>query len=150
MSTYPGQSGPYDPNGQDPYASSLNAGQAYHAGQAYPGQPYPDQQMHNPGAQQPYPGQTGYGLPYGGYIPNPTEKNWMGITSLALGIFSVCCWGIPGVIAVIFGILGIQAVNNGEADNKGMSIAGIVIAGASWVLLILLWILGALNSSLSS
>lgn len=142
MSTYPGQPGPYDPNGQDPYASSPNAGQAY------PAQPYPDQQMYNPAAQQSYSGQAGYGAPYGGYAPNPTAKNWMGITSLVLGVLSLCCALFTGIPAIIFGILGINAADKGEANNKGLAIAGIATAVGFTLLNVIATIINGTYSSL--
>lgn len=104
----------------------------------YPGQPDP----YNSNGQQPYSGQPGYGAPYGGYTPNPTEKNWMGITSLVLGILSFCCGIFTGIPAVIFGILGIQAANRGEANNKSLSIAGIVAS----VALVIIGFIYALSS----
>ncbi len=63
------------------------------------------------------------------------KGNPLGLTSMILGIVSVVlvfipCMGwlafIPGVLAVIFGAISLKKVNAGEADNKGMSIAGLV------------------------
>ena len=109
MSTYPGQPDPSNAGGQPPYG----------------------------GGQPSYPGQPGYGASYGGMSPNPTEKNWMGITALVLGILSVCC-GVLTILAIVFGVLGIQAANDGQADNKGLSIAGVVLG----VICIILSIVG--------
>ncbi|WP_062299521.1 DUF4190 domain-containing protein [Demequina maris] len=67
-----------------------------------------------PAAQQPY---------YGGYAARPT-KTWMNVTSL------VCALLVPVVgslLAIIFGHLGVAASKRGDADYKGIGIAGLVI-----------------------
>ncbi|WP_062526694.1 DUF4190 domain-containing protein [Demequina rhizosphaerae] len=64
------------------------------------------------------PGQTAYG-----YAPRPT-KTWMNVTSL------VCALLVPVVgslLAVIFGHLGVAASKRGDAEYKGIGIAGLVL-----------------------
>jgi hypothetical protein len=66
----------------------------------------------------------------------------------------LCCLyiGIPiGIAAIVLGIIGVNRANSGEANNKGMSIAGIA-CGCSGALLGLLWIIAifAFNASTPS
>lgn len=160
MSNYPGATDPYNPGGQQPYPGQPDpyngdayggAGQAPYGGaqQPYPGQPdvygAPGQAAYAAG-QQAYPGQPGYGNPYQGMQPpNPTEKNWMGVTALVLGCLTICCSIFTGIPAIVFGILGLMAHGKGEADNKAMSIAGIALGAGFIVLGVLLNLTGALN-----
>jgi hypothetical protein len=59
------------------------------------------------------------------------QQNTFGLVSMILGIISIpllCCFylGIPlGIAAAVLGVLGMQKANRGEADNKGMAIAGL-------------------------
>lgn len=130
MSVYPGYPDPYGGSGgQQPYPDPYG-GTGYQ--QPYSEQPSP---YGAPGAPTPYPGQFGYGpYGYGGMPSDPTEKNWMGITALVLGVLSLCCSLLTGVPAVIFGVLGIQEANQGRAENKALSIAGIALAVAFTIL----------------
>ena len=63
------------------------------------------------------------------------KGNPLGLTAMVLGIVAavlafIPCMGwlafIPGILAIIFGVISLKKVNAGEADNKGMSIAGLV------------------------
>ncbi|MFD9244167.1 DUF4190 domain-containing protein [Streptomyces sp. NPDC059556] len=71
-----------------------------------------------------YPGQTGW---------QQSPSNGMGTASMVLGIISVagfCLWGlgaILGILALIFGIIGLKKAGRGEATNRGMAVAGIVL-----------------------
>jgi hypothetical protein len=49
------------------------------------------------------------------------DKNWMGITSLILGLLG------GGVLGAIFGGLGISAAKEGRATNRTMAIWGLVL-----------------------
>ena len=68
------------------------------------------------------------------YDPQPlqgqqdTSRNWMGIVALISGIIGFVIGGI------VFGILGLSAVKNGKANNRGMSIWGIVLS-IIWVVI---------------
>ena len=87
------------------------------------------------------------GPPYGGEIP-PNEpgygytdgpqpgrpKNGFGTTGLVLGIIGAATgWLIPcmgwilGILAIIFGGMGIQRANKREATNKNAAIVGLVL-----------------------
>ncbi len=50
-------------------------------------------------------------------------KNWMGVTSLVLG---VTCIG-AGLLGVIFGHMGLAACRRGEATNRGLALAGVIV-----------------------
>jgi hypothetical protein len=57
----------------------------------------------------------------------------MGTTAMVLGIIAVagfCMYGlgvILGILALIFGIIGLKKVGRGEATNRGMALAGVVL-----------------------
>lgn len=100
-------SGPYEPpSGQTPY------GYGYPA----PG---------NPGQPQAYPWQPQ------AYGPRKA-RNGLAITSMVLGILAlVTCWltfpGIVlGILAVIFGGVGIARARGDRVSNMGMAIAGLI------------------------
>ena len=94
-----------------------------------PGQPpgqYPTQPGQPPGQ---YPGQ-----PPGQY-PAARRRNGMGTAALVLGVVAVVLvllllfspiGAFLGLLAVLFGILGIMRANRGEADNRGQAVAGLV------------------------
>ncbi len=52
-----------------------------------------------------------------------SAKNWMGITSLVLGL---TCIG-AGLLGVIFGHMGLAACRRGEANNRGLALAGEIV-----------------------
>ena len=59
---------------------------------------------------------------------NPTEKNSTGLAALVLGILSFCCLGIlAGIPAIILGMQGRQAADEGRATNKGVATAGMAL-----------------------
>ena len=55
-------------------------------------------------------------------VSTAKDNNWMGVVALATGIIGV------SVAAIVFGILGLSAAKKGKATNRGMSIAGIILA----------------------
>ena len=115
------------PSGQQPGGYGQQPG-----GYGQPGQHPPP-----PGyGQQPF-GQPGHAGP---------QKNGMGIASLVLGILSLVSWfffigGLFGLIAIILGVIALGRVKRGEANNKGVAIAGIV-TGAIGLLLTVLVVVG--------
>lgn len=79
-----------------------------------------------------------------GYAPGYQPDNGMGTAALVLGIIGALLFWFIGVswilaaLAIIFGILGIGKANRGEADNKGMAVAGVVcgsLVAAFWMVL---------------
>ncbi|CAM5353939.1 hypothetical protein STANM337S_01313 [Streptomyces tanashiensis] len=94
-----------------------------------------------PAAAPTPPTSPGYGYPaYGSGYPQPGQPGWqqspsngMGTTTMVLGIIAVagfCMYGlgvILGILALIFGIIGLKKVGRGEATNRGMALAGVVL-----------------------
>ena len=134
----PGQApppGPAEPGGygQQPYGQPPAPGYgapppAY--GQPAAAPPYP-------GAGQ-YPPAPAYGAypapPYGSYA-TPYAKNHFGVISLVLAIASFFTLGfLVAIPAVILGNMGRRAADEGQADNRSLSTAGIVIG---WVNIVL-------------
>ncbi|MEW1698636.1 DUF4190 domain-containing protein [Streptomyces sp. NPDC093249] len=85
-----------------------------------------------------YPGYPDASSPYGGGYPGQPgwqqqPSNGMGTASMVLGIIAVagfCLYGLGvvlGVLALIFGVIGLKKAGRGEATNRGMAIAGIVL-----------------------
>jgi membrane-bound ClpP family serine protease len=77
------------------------------------------------------------GYPAGGY-PAARRRNGMGTTALVLGVVALTLvvlllfsplGAFLGLLAVLFGILGIIRANRGEADNRGQAVAGLVTGG---------------------
>ena len=149
------QPGAFPPPGAYPSAQGgYPAPQGYALPGAYPQQfSYPNQGGYLPprGAQPP-----SYGpvapyppAPYGPYAPyqqpfkDPAKRsNWMGVLSLVLSICGlvVCVFTLISIGGVVFGITGTIAANKGEATNRGLSIAGLVIGVVGMVLGVLYWI----------
>ena len=98
-----------------------------------------------------YPGQgvNPYGMP-NGFGPDPTGKNWMGITALVCGCLIFLCGLFTGIPAIIFGALGMSAAGRGEATNKGMAIAGLVLGVISVALTIYALATGSLQEAIDS
>jgi hypothetical protein len=102
----------------------------------YPTEPGPPPGPYQPG--QPQPGQyQPAGYPGAGYR-GAGRRNGMGTTALVLGVVAITLvllllfsplGAFLGLLAVLFGILGIIRVNRGEADNRGQAVAGLVTGG---------------------
>ena len=68
-----------------------------------------------------------YGAPLYGEALRRPARNGLGIASLVLGvlaIFPLDLLFLPGILAIIFGILGRRRAKRGEATNGGMALAG--------------------------
>ena len=92
---------------------------------------------------QPYQQQPQYGQPYQqqqyGSVQRGPARNGLGIAALVLGILGLLTsifvvGGVLGLVAIVLGVMGLGRVKRGEATNRGMAIAGIVL-GALAVLL---------------
>lgn len=110
-----------------------------------------------PGGQTPPPygapqyGSPQYGAPqYGGAV-GPPARNGFGVASLVLGIlaiFPLDLLFVPGILAVIFGILGRRRAKRGEATNGGVALAG-AICGLVGLLIgtfLAIWLVALFNS----
>jgi Domain of unknown function (DUF4190) len=103
----------------------------------YPTQPGPPPGQYPPGQYPPDqypPGQ----YPPGGYQAAPRRRNGMGTAALVLGVLALVLvlllifsplGAFLGLLAVIFGIVGIVRANRREADNRGQAVAGLVTGG---------------------
>jgi len=162
---YPGDPGAASPDPAQPYGGQAYPGAQY-PGQQYPGHAYPAQpgqqfpghqspgqdqyaaapqygypQQYAPPYQQPY-----YQQPYG-YPPAVAPRNGMGTASLVLGIISVVGFAavwlpmILGVLAVIFGAVGLGRAGDGQATNRSTAMAGLVlgIVGIAFAVLFVVW-----------
>ena len=83
----------------------------------------------------------------GGIQQPPAPANGMAIASLVLGIVSLAiswCWGIgiiPGIIAIILGLLSRPKTETGSGKLTGAAIAGIICGSIGSVASILLFII---------
>ena len=86
------------------------------------------------------PGGAGYG---GGYHPARPRRNGMGTAALILGILALVLvvlilfaplGAFLGLLAVIFGIVGMVRASRGEADNRGQAIAGLATGAVALVI----------------
>ncbi|MDF2743799.1 MAG: hypothetical protein K0S88_5176 [Actinomycetia bacterium] len=95
-----------------------------------------------PSDRPPYPPQPGQdppgGYPTAGYPAARPRRNGMGTTALVLGVVALTLvllllfsplGAFLGLLAVLFGILGLMRANRGEADNRGQAVAGLVTGG---------------------
>jgi len=140
-----GQS-PYDPPQQP------QQGQPVPPPGGTPAQPAPYQSGYEqPGYQQPGEVQPGYqqapqgpayaqgGQPYP-YGSAPLPKNNLGVWSLVLGILSVLGCGLfTGIAAIITGTKSRRAQQEGQANNGGMGLAGLITGWIGTVLVTLGW-----------
>jgi Domain of unknown function (DUF4190) len=113
--------------------------------QGQPQQPYQQPQQPYQQPQQPYQQPGGYGP--GGYAPE--QGNGQAVAALVLGIVSLVFFWlfflifpvICGILAIIFGRIGLNRVNRGETTrNKGMAIAGLVTGILGTIISAALWI----------
>ena len=101
--------------------------------------PYPPQPGQGPPGDYPPPGQApAGGYPTAGYPAARPRRNGMGVTALVLGVVALTLvvlllfsplGAFLGLLAVLFGILGLVRANRGEADNRGQAVAGLVTGG---------------------
>ena len=101
--------------------------------------PYPEPGQRYPGADQQYPPPPplppdGYG-PYG--APPVRPNNNMGVAALVLGIVAFLI-GPCSILAIVFGRIGLNRVAKGEATNRGVAQAGLVIG----IITLVMWIMG--------
>ena len=90
------------------------------------------------------PGQYPQGqYPPGGYQAAPRRRNGMGTAALVLGVLALVLvlllifsplGAFLGLLAVIFGIVGIVRANRREADNRGQAVTGLVTGGLALLL----------------
>ena len=98
-----------------------------------------------PGAAPPPP--PGYN-PYGASNQTPSKNSGMGIAGFVLslvGLIVFCFWWfqIPGLLGVIFSVIGRKQIaeSNGRLTGRGLATAGLIIGIVSLALCALLWVL---------
>ncbi|ROT25848.1 DUF4190 domain-containing protein [Micromonospora sp. HM5-17] len=86
------------------------------------------------------------GQPYGAAPGYPKQNNTLGLIALIVGIaaipLGICCTWVsflPGIAAIVLGLLGRSKAKQGEASNGGQALAG-VICGAIGILIGVIWI----------
>ena len=100
-----------------------------------------------PADRPPYPPPPGQGpagsYPAPGYPAAKSRRNGMGTTALVIGVVALTLvllllfsplGAFLGLLAVLFGILGLMRANRGEADNRGQAVAGLVTGGIALLL----------------
>jgi hypothetical protein len=101
-----------------------------------------DRPPYQPPPGPPYQPPPGQGPPTG-YPATTGRRNGMGTTALVIGVVALVLvvlllfaplGAFLGLLAVLFGILGLVRVNRGEADNRGQAVTGL-ITGAIALLL---------------
>jgi hypothetical protein len=100
-----------------------------------------------PADPPPYPTQPG--PPPGQYPTAGARRNGMGTAALVVGVVALVLvvlflfaplGAFLGLLAALFGILGIVRVNQGVADNRGQAVAGLVTGGIALLVGILITI----------
>ena len=71
-------------------------------------------------------GAGGLGGPVGPGGSSSTEKNSLGVIALVSGIVGFFIW-LAGIVAIITGFMSLKAVKNGQANNKGMGLTGLIL-----------------------
>jgi hypothetical protein len=91
---------------------------------------------------QPAQGPPG-GYPTAGYPAARPRRNGMGTAALVLGVVAIVLvllllfspiGAFLGLLAVVFGIVGIARANKGDADNRGQAVTGLVTGGLALLL----------------
>jgi hypothetical protein len=108
-----------------------------------------------PGLPPDSPGPSGSGRGWDQYPagapPARVVRNGLGVAALVLGILSLVFMFlfppigvVVGILAVVFGIIGLRRVRRGEATNRGQAMAGGITGGIGVVVSVaLLAVVGA-------
>lgn len=107
---------------------------------------YPQQPGYPPSN---YPPQPGY-PPQGGWPgppPSSTGTNGMAIAALVTGVIAVflgffCVGFVPGIAAVILGIVALNQIKTTQQSGKGMAIAGIATGGVGVAIVVIFFTIG--------
>ncbi|WP_328466014.1 DUF4190 domain-containing protein [Actinoplanes sp. NBC_00393] len=165
---------PYQPLPPYPAPDSAPPTQAYSPQPPYPAPdsapptaPFPPQPYSPPYSAPPVSGypQSPAGYPQKGYPAppmyqpmvvghmGPPTSGWA-VASMVLGIVGLllvfCAWGIPSLLAVIFGHIGLAETKRGEKSGQGMAVAGLVLGYILIGPAILIAVLGGLSAVFSA
>jgi hypothetical protein len=95
----------------------------------------------------PYPGAAGYPGGYypGGYDPyrptKPPGTNGKAIVALVTSLVGLVCCGLPSIVGLIFGVIGMRETRRTGQDGYAIALIGAIIGGlavAGWVIYLLL------------
>lgn len=96
-----------------------------------------------------YPPQYGHGGAAMHMAPRPEPKNGLGIAALVLGIIAVATGWIPiagfagflcGLVGAGVGLGGLARISKERADNKAMTIVGLVLSILGVIVSLVMWI----------
>ena len=146
--SYPSPADPYATGGYPPTGiQSGYPGQPAYSGLPDPNLPAPydtsGYRAAPPAYPQPAYGQPAYGVPIPGY-PLAGPRNGMGTAALVCGIVAIpldlTFYGgvILGILAIIFGGVGLGRAKRGEATNRGAAMAGLILGIVALALLVIL------------
>lgn len=112
-----------EPTAGDPFATPPGGRLAAPASsQGYPAPPPAGYYAASP---QGYPAPGGY-YPYG-YPPQKKPKSWMNIVSLCAVGAALFMPIVANIAGIVFGHLGVRAAKRGEADYRGVGLAGLIL-----------------------
>lgn len=139
---------PTDPSATQDYTQGAPEAYPYAPGYPQPGQlGQPGQPGYGQGPVFPPPGYGPYGYGVPGYAgPAYGGTNGLSIAALVCGICGFLC-GIPAILAIVFGCIGLSQDKQRGQGGRGLAIAGIVL-GSLWVIGTILLI--AVNFTTSS
>jgi Domain of unknown function (DUF4190) len=93
----------------------------------------------------PYPGPMGYPGAYPGYDPyrpvKPPGTNGKAIAALVLSLVGLLCCGLPSIVGLVFGIVGMRETRRTGQDGYAIALTAAIIGGlavAGWVVYLLL------------
>ncbi len=87
--------------------------------------------------------------PAGGFAPPPMAQtggapnpnNGMAVAALVLGILTFVCLGpIAGILAIVFGFLGMKKAKELGGTGKGMALAGLILGAVGTIIAIILFV----------
>jgi hypothetical protein len=79
-----------------------------------------------------------------------TKTSGLAIASLILGIFGFCTFGLAGIVGLILGIVGLNAITQsaGQLKGKGLAVAGVVVSAVSPITLFIALLMAMLMPAL--
>lgn len=117
-----GPSAPSSPGSGAPKSPSYPGASSAPSAPSSPAYPGASNAPSAPGGPS-YPGGSGGSLgPSGG----SSAKNGIGLWAMILGLGGIIFGILTGLPGAIMGAIGLKNVNNGEADNKGQAITGLI------------------------
>ncbi|WP_196054487.1 DUF4190 domain-containing protein [Nocardia aurantiaca] len=132
----PGQPGPAE------YGYAPQPGQPDYGQAAQPAYGQPGQWDYGRAGQPGYP--PGYQPMPPGYPmapPPPQSTNGLAIAALILGLLGACLLAVP------FGIIALTQIKQRNQNGKGLAIGGLIASGVWALIVVILFVVGAVNGS---